>query len=109
MADEVSQVVDQVVERVRARLQAFKAGTEEPCTASPAKPNGKSDEPCDDGGCNACPNHDSCATVGAVREGAARISPDRIRTSADIAPFIDHTLLKADATRDEVLKLCDEA
>jgi len=107
MADEVSQVVDQVVERVRARLQAFKAGTEEPCTA--AKPTGASENDCDDGGCNACANHDTCATVGAIREGAARISPDKVRTSADIAPYIDHTLLKADATREEVLKLCDEA
>jgi len=110
MADEVSQVVDQVVERVRARLQAFKAGTEEPCTAAPAKTGAQNkDGACDEGGCNACANHDSCATVGAVREGAARISPDKIRTSADIAPYIDHTLLKADATREEVLKLCDEA
>ncbi|MFT3839966.1 MAG: deoxyribose-phosphate aldolase [Myxococcaceae bacterium] len=47
--------------------------------------------------------------MGAIREGAARISPDKVRTSADIAPYIDHTLLKADATREEVLKLCDEA
>lgn len=108
MADEVSQVVDQVVERVRARLQAFKAGTEEPCTAAPGKPSGN-DGDCADGGCNACANHNTCATVGAIREGAARISPDKVRTSADIAPYIDHTLLKADATREEVLKLCDEA
>jgi deoxyribose-phosphate aldolase len=37
------------------------------------------------------------------------VSPDQLRTSQDIAPFIDHTLLKPEATRDEILKLCDEA
>lgn len=46
-----------------------------------------------------------------IEEGAERIS-NRLggRVSAsDIAPRIDHTLLKADATSDEVRKLCREA
>ena len=41
--------------------------------------------------------------------GSRRISPDQIRTSKDIAPFIDHTLLNPDATREQVQKLCEEA
>jgi deoxyribose-phosphate aldolase len=45
----------------------------------------------------------------AVKSGAGRIAPDRIRTSADIAPYIDHTLLKPDATREDVVKLSEEA
>ncbi|HVE86197.1 MAG TPA: deoxyribose-phosphate aldolase [Myxococcales bacterium] len=45
----------------------------------------------------------------AVTAGAGRIAPDRIRTSADIAPYIDHTLLKPDATREDVVKLSEEA
>ena len=44
-----------------------------------------------------------------VRTGASRIAPDVIRTSADIAPYIDHTLLKPEATREEIVKLADEA
>ncbi|MFL5322148.1 MAG: deoxyribose-phosphate aldolase [Myxococcaceae bacterium] len=44
-----------------------------------------------------------------MRGGVARIAPDRIRTSADIAPYIDHTLLKPDATREEVVKVAEEA
>ncbi|MFZ5468177.1 MAG: deoxyribose-phosphate aldolase [Myxococcota bacterium] len=44
-----------------------------------------------------------------MKAGAARIAPDVVRTSADIAPFIDHTLLKPDATREEVVKLAEEA
>jgi deoxyribose-phosphate aldolase len=39
----------------------------------------------------------------------ARVSPDSLRTSADLAQYIDHTLLKADATTADVLRVCDEA
>ncbi|HZN95410.1 MAG TPA: deoxyribose-phosphate aldolase [Myxococcales bacterium] len=45
----------------------------------------------------------------AVKAGAGRIAPDRIRTSSDIAPYIDHTLLKPEATREDVVKLSEEA
>jgi deoxyribose-phosphate aldolase len=107
MADDVSAVVDEVVSRVKRRLDSLEAGKNEPCTASPGKAAVGKDECAES--CFVCPNHDSCATVGAIKAGAARISPDRVRTSVDIAPFIDHTLLKADATREEVLKMCDEA
>ena len=110
MAEDVSAVVDEITERVRRRLQALQVGTEKPCSASPASgPSSKEAEPECAPSCFSCPNHDTCGTVGAVRAGAARISPDRLRTSQDIAPFIDHTLLKAEATNAEVLKLCDEA
>ncbi|MBM3464209.1 MAG: deoxyribose-phosphate aldolase [Armatimonadetes bacterium] len=46
-----------------------------------------------------------------VEQGADRVSssPGGGVVAADTAPFIDHTLLKPDATREEVLKLCDEA
>lgn len=33
----------------------------------------------------------------------------RIQTMPNLAPLIDHTILKAEATRDDVLRLCDEA
>lgn len=44
--------------------------------------------------------------VGAMRVGAA---PGVGEVPADLARLIDHTLLKAEATRDEVVKLCEEA
>jgi deoxyribose-phosphate aldolase len=44
--------------------------------------------------------------AGAMRVGAA---PGVGQVPADLAKLIDHTLLKPEATRDEVVKLCDEA
>jgi deoxyribose-phosphate aldolase len=106
MADDVNAVVDEVVSRVKRRLDALDAGKNDPCSTGPGKPSADGD--CADS-CNACPNHDGCGTLLAVKTGAARVSPDKIKTSGDIAQYIDHTLLKPEATREEVLKLCDEA
>src|SRR5437868_8670244 len=44
--------------------------------------------------------------VGAMRVGAA---PGVGQVPADLGKLIDHTLLKPEATRDEVVKLCEEA
>lgn len=41
--------------------------------------------------------------------GRARLSSEAIRSPADLAPYIDHTLLKPDATREEVIRLAEEA
>lgn len=109
MAENVNAIVDEITDRVRRRLDALRAGTQEPCTASsPAKSSGSAEE-CSTA-CSICPNHDTCGTSLSVRNGlASRVSPDKLRTSQDIAPYIDHTLLKPEATADEVVKLCDEA
>jgi deoxyribose-phosphate aldolase len=114
MADDVNALVEDITERVRRRLEAFRAGTEAPCTtATPQSKGGHtSSSGKDDCGhsCLSCPNHDSCGTSLSVRHGlVSRVSPDALRTSQDIAPFIDHTLLKPDATTAEVVKLCEEA
>lgn len=50
--------------------------------------------------------------VGAVVDaGASRISssPGAKAVNSELASYIDHTLLKAEATREEVIKLCNEA
>jgi deoxyribose-phosphate aldolase len=80
--------------------------------------------PRDRGECNddSAPGED-CASCGAcvVRRpwsvramdgaGATRVGapPGIGEVPADLAKLIDHTLLKAEATRDEVVKLCEEA
>ncbi len=108
MAQDVNALVDDIADRVRRRLDALRAGTTEPCTASPSKTAEQNGQECATS-CFTCPNHDTCGTANAVRTGAARIAPDKLRTSQDIAPFIDHTLLKPDATKEEVIKMCEEA
>lgn len=62
--------------------------------------------------CAPCPNRSegSCGAQSAVSLGASRVAPEgHTRTSPDIARYIDHTLLKAEATREEIAKLCEEA
>jgi deoxyribose-phosphate aldolase len=109
--DDISKAVDEIAARVRSRLEASRVGREEPCTAvNPAASRAAApeDRECVPS-CGTCEHHDACGTATAVREGVARISPDRIRTSADIAPYIDHTLLKPEATKDEIVKVAEEA
>lgn len=45
------------------------------------------------------------------RPSASRSAPRgiRVETPADLAPYIDHTLLKPEATREEIDRLCAEA
>jgi deoxyribose-phosphate aldolase len=117
MSNDVNALVDDITDRVKRRLDALRVGKEEPCTPSPAskpvsKPVSKAEGKSEDcaPSCFECANHDTCGTSLAVRSGLTeRVSPDKLRTSKDIAQYIDHTLLKPEATRDEVLKLCDEA
>ena len=39
----------------------------------------------------------------------ARVAPESLRTNADLAPYIDHTLLKPEATREDILRVAREA
>lgn len=86
-----------------------------PVSQAPERKDGKSScAAVSQGECSAC---GQCANlvaekVGAVVEaGASRVSSAIGMTpaSSDVGKMIDHTLLKADATRDEVIKLCGEA
>lgn len=112
MSNDVNALVDDITDRVKRRLDALRVGKEEPCTTGPSKGSGKGEAPAADcaPSCFECSNHDSCGTSLSVRSGLTeRVTPDKLRTSKDIAQFIDHTLLKPEATREEVLKLCEEA
>jgi deoxyribose-phosphate aldolase len=112
MADDTNALVDEITERVKRRLEAFTAGTEQPCSTGPrgaAPQAGAKDDACGTS-CFSCSNHDSCGTSLSVRTGlASRVTPDELKKSSDVAPYIDHTLLKPEATTEEVLKLCEEA
>ena len=107
---DVDRLVEMITQRVQERLKG-----------SPAKLNVL---PRDRGACDddSAPGEDcaSCGScvvrrpwsvrameeVGAMRVGAM---PGIGEVPADLAKLIDHTLLKPEATRDEVVKLCEEA
>jgi deoxyribose-phosphate aldolase len=111
MASEVDQLVEIITQRVKERLGG------QPSVKLNVLPR-------DRGECNddSAPGEDcaSCGVcvvrrpwsvramegVGASRVGAA---PGVGLVPADLAKMIDHTLLKPEATRDEVVKLCEEA
>jgi len=68
------------------------------------------DEICADCNLN-CPEKCARKTRAVVEAGADRIScgPSVVELEAGFAGLIDHTLLKPDASRDEIHKLCQEA
>ena len=108
-AEDLPRIIDEISERVRRRIQAARAGKDEPCQTSRAPAEAALASPVCGPSCSGCTGFDNCGAALAVRSGVGRIAPEAVRTSADIAPYIDHTLLKPDATRAEVVKLAEEA
>jgi len=108
MADQLDELADLIAQKAMQRLRSEQQAAPAPRSATCAP---RDDEPkeCGPQGCAPCESRESCGARALADGGAARISPIAIRTSRDIAQYIDHTLLKADATREEVIKLCDEA
>lgn len=110
---ELDKLVEIIADRVRARLDGPSGGGRPQLTVIQGGP-------CDDDSPAAGNNCSECGlcvvrrpwSVRAIQDaGAARIAAPTGTggVSADLAGMIDHTLLKADATRDDVRKLCDEA
>jgi len=107
---EVDQLVEEIARRVRDRL----ARNDAPAAGAPANASRA---------CSDRPGSEACSSCGGchvnrpdqvrqlVQLGAARIAAGvgHAPPAADLAPYIDHTLLKADAKREELKKLCDEA
>ncbi|NVJ22659.1 MULTISPECIES: deoxyribose-phosphate aldolase [Myxococcus] len=44
-----------------------------------------------------------------TRHGTGRVDLDSVRSAADLAPYIDHTLLKPEAREEDVVKVAEEA
>lgn len=100
---DIAQVVEEVVRRLAATAQA---------PVSPAAK--KHDCDCEKTGkaeCEPCKEDQAKASKAALDKGACRIGATNASGAecGDLAPYIDHTLLKADATEAEVEKLCAEA
>ena len=105
MADpSLDRLVDAITERVRARLGG----------SLPMAP--RAEEHCDDNpdncqGCGHCVVRRPHAARAVADQGAARIGagPDTGPVDTAMARMIDHTLLKAEATIDDLRKMCEEA
>jgi deoxyribose-phosphate aldolase len=105
---EIDRLVELIADRVRDRLGSGGARS-----SLPVAERG----PCTDDSNEDCSTCGGCVvrrpwSVRAVEDaGASRVGalPGIGKVEGDLARMIDHTLLKADATRDEVVKLCEEA
>ncbi len=93
MNAELEKLVEQITDQIIARLQAEQGGANT-----------------DDGQCS--PHHIACA----LQAGASRIglgwgqsAASALDANAEVGKYIDHTLLKPEATREEIEKLCQEA
>ena len=109
MAEDIDRLVELIADRVKARLggpmhsAALTPLREQPCTEAP------SNEACS--GCGMCASRRPWSVRAIAAEGACRVGAgvDTGKVDLEIARMIDHTLLKADATAEDVKKLCDEA
>jgi deoxyribose-phosphate aldolase len=107
-AEDMDALAERVAERLARRAQAAQVGRDEPCEVSDAPAKAQQLDCADT--CSNCDQTGGCATYHLVQIGADRVAPlGPPRTSSEIARHIDHTLLKPDATRQELEKLCDEA
>jgi len=116
---DIDRLVDLITDRVKERLgrggapgapstAAVRPASlvplrEQPCTEAP------STESCS--GCGMCASRRPWSVRAIADEGACRVGAgvDVGKVDLEIARMIDHTLLKADATAEDVRKLCEEA
>ncbi len=108
---EIDQLVEIITSRVQARLGGGAAGALAPAAGDPtATCNCQND----DDACNGCGycvvrkpwSVRAMEAAGAQRVGAkAGVGP----VTTDMAGMIDHTLLRPDAQREDIVKLCQEA
>ncbi|PTL78484.1 deoxyribose-phosphate aldolase [Vitiosangium sp. GDMCC 1.1324] len=82
-AQDIERVVEEIADRVRHSMLGSRVGSEPP--ASPV------------------------STEPPRPVKTARIDPESIRDNADLAPYIDHTLLKPEATREDIVRVAREA
>jgi deoxyribose-phosphate aldolase len=107
--------VDRLVEIITQRVQQRLAGNNVAKLALAPRDRGDCDDDSAPGedcaGCGACVVRRPWSVRATEDAGASRVgaAPGIGAVAADFAKLIDHTLLKPEATRDEVVKLCDEA
>ena len=100
MSTDQSALIDMITAEVMNRLRAPAAGAAENVCSGGACTN-----------CNLCVSRNADGVKRILDGGASRVSATLgvVNVPADVAPYIDHTLLKPDASRAEIEQLCDEA
>jgi deoxyribose-phosphate aldolase len=104
--NDIDRLVDIITDRVRARLGSSGVPARErgPCTSDSGPDN-------DCSTCGACVVRRPWSVRAIEQAGASRVAaPNGIgKVDVNVAGMIDHTLLKPEATREDVVKLCEEA
>jgi deoxyribose-phosphate aldolase len=106
MTDQLDELAALIAEKA---LQRLRGEARTPAAAPRLVTPAETPKECNPGGCAPCEEEKTCSARELYNVGTARLTPLAIRTSRDLAPYIDHTLLKPDATVQDVIKLCDEA
>jgi len=95
-------LVNEITARVKERLNGEKR-TDPPCVAGHPGPECES--------CQGCHVHRADDVRNIIQVGASRIGGGLgdVRPDSDLAGYIDHTLLKPEASREELQRFCEEA
>ena len=115
MSSDVDQLVDIIAKRVQERLGGGHAGSAAVKLAVLPRDRGECNDDSAPGedcaGCGACVVRRPWSVRAMEGAGAMRVGalPGVGQVPGDMAKLIDHTLLKPEATREEVVKLCEEA
>ena len=105
---QIEELVRTVTARVAERLSSEGKPAGSPVTVTAAScPIVSSGAPCT--GCGECAAKNPAAVKSIIGAGADRIGSQTAGGLRDIAPLIDHTLLRPNATDREIEKLCKEA
>jgi deoxyribose-phosphate aldolase len=107
-SEQIELLIKTVSERVAQRLK----GSETPPASAPrdSKETCSSSSGRECSGCGQCALNNPAAVKDIIQAGADRIGSRSSKPdNRELAPFIDHTLLKSNATDKEVEKLCKEA
>lgn len=107
-ADSMDAIIEAITSRVVARLQQPLPKPGDP-GVDPTAPCDATAETCN--GCGFCATRKESTVDRLITLGATRVAagPGGAKPKEGIARLIDHTLLKPEATYDELKKVCDEA
>ncbi len=117
---EIDRIVDIITERVEAELRSRLAGAGSPAGTRSAQRAPASGVGCEGFGgpvapCTTCPANGVCdgkTVIGSINLGAQRVGAEgkvEAAPCSHVAPLIDHTILKPEATKEELKQVCDEA